>query len=67
MEISLTPKQLQILKEALDFHLTGFSPEDAPTDWDEASKLNEFITFKLNESNIRQEAALREIRNKLGM
>lgn len=47
IQLSLTLEQLQIIKEALDFHLTGFSPDDAPDDWDKAAELRDSINYKL--------------------
>ncbi len=67
IQLSFTPKQLQILKEALDYHLEGFSQEDAPQDWSEASDLNKLIAGKLNEHNTRAEATFREMRKQLGV
>jgi hypothetical protein len=47
IQISLTREQLQIIKEALDYHLEGFSRDDAPTDWEDASLLRDFIACRL--------------------
>lgn len=54
IQLTLTPEQLQILKEALDYHLDGFSREDAPTDWDETANLRDFINYKLTLEKINE-------------
>jgi hypothetical protein len=57
MEISLTPKQLQIIQEASHTYLGEFEEagEYAPPEWKqeylEADELHKFIATKLNELN----------------
>ena len=54
IEISLTLEQLQILKEALDYHLDGFSKDDAPTDWDNTAELRDLINYRLTLEKINE-------------
>jgi hypothetical protein len=43
----LTRKEVEILKEALDSHLDGFSPDDNEQAWEDASALRDFIIFEI--------------------
>jgi hypothetical protein len=55
IQLSLTPDQLKILKEALDYHLDGFLKEDAPSDWDNTADLRDFINYKLTLEKINND------------
>jgi hypothetical protein len=48
IQLLLTPYQLNLLKEALDTYLDGFSPEDDEEAYTEASLLRDFMTIKLS-------------------
>lgn len=47
IQLTVTPKQLQILKEALDYHVEGFSGEDNQSEYDQAKDLQQFISYKV--------------------
>jgi hypothetical protein len=50
INLTVTPGQLQILKEAIDYHVEGFSGEDDQVAYDQAKHLQQFINYKVNQS-----------------
>jgi hypothetical protein len=48
-QLTLTNTQLQVLKEALQFYLDGFSEDDAPNEYNEANHLYQFISTTIKQ------------------
>jgi hypothetical protein len=49
-QMTLTPGQLKILKEAIDYHIESFCGEDDQQAYNQAKHLQQFINYKVNQS-----------------
>lgn len=64
-QLTLTPTQLQVLKEALEFYLDGFSEDDAPNEYKETKALLEYVSYSIKQLNFDRDTTIKAIQRKL--
>lgn len=64
-QLTLTPTQLQVLKEALEFYLDGFSEDDAPNEYKGAKALLEYVSYSIKQLNFDRDTTIKAIQRKL--